>query len=44
MSDKYTIDEWNKLGGHKVSCLPGWCFKTSRPVKDAKTAKTKTES
>ena len=26
MSDKYTIDEWNKLGGHKLSCFPTCCF------------------
>ena len=32
MSDKYTIDDWNKLGGHKISCLPSFCFKTERPI------------
>ena len=26
MSDNYTIDQWNKLGGHKLSCLPKCCF------------------
>ena len=33
MSDNYTIDEWNKLGGHKISCFPSLCYKTSRPAK-----------
>jgi len=32
MGDKYTIDEWNKLGGHKISCFPSFCFKTERPI------------
>ena len=32
MSDNYTIDEWDKLGGHKVSCLPSCCFTTNRPI------------
>lgn len=45
MSDNYTIDDWNKLGGHKVSCFPSWCFTTHRPVvkqssKSSKSSKT----
>ena len=32
MSDKYTIDEWIKLGGHKVTCIPSCFFRTNRPV------------
>lgn len=32
MSDKYTIEEWNKLGGHKVSCLPSCCFTYNKPI------------
>ena len=32
MGDKYTIDEWNMLGGHKISCFPSLCYKTQRPI------------
>ena len=42
MSDTYTIDEWQKLGGHKVTCLPVCFFKTARPVLEKK-KKTKNE-
>ena len=33
-----SIDEWNKLGGHKVSFLPRWCFRHNykRPVIEKK--------
>lgn len=31
MSDNYSIKEWNKLGGHKVSWLPSCFFKYEEP-------------
>lgn len=38
MSDKYSIDQWNKLGGHSISCFPKFCFsyKTQKEVKKLK--------
>ena len=31
MSDNYSIEEWNKLGGHTVSWLPSCCFSYEEP-------------
>jgi 5-methylcytosine-specific restriction endonuclease McrA len=44
MSDTYTIDEWDKLGGHRISCFPGFCFKTHRPVVQKPSKSKKSDS
>ena len=40
MSDNYTIDEWDKLGGHRVRCFPSFCFNTHRPANVKKSRST----
>ena len=46
MGDKYTIDGWNKLGGHKIRYFPSCFYKTERPViqNDRKTLSSSNKS